>query len=85
MKAPEKIYLQVDGDSIGDSYEDWDGTCTWCQDRINDTDVEYVEASKIEALENQLAEAEEIIKEYANSKWERIARPAQDYIDKHNL
>ena len=36
-------------------------------------------------LEQQLAEANEIIKEYANSKWERIARPAQDYIDNHNL
>ena len=62
MKAPEKIYLQVDGDSIGDSYEDWDGTCTWCQHRINDTDVEYVEASKIKALEQQLAEAEDKLK-----------------------
>jgi len=34
---PEKIYLQVDG-------EPWTelGGITWCQDKINDTDVEYV-------------------------------------------
>ena len=36
MEAPEKIYLQIDGDSSGD----WEGI-TWCQDKINDTDVEY--------------------------------------------
>jgi len=42
MKAPDKIYLQIDGDSFGE----WEGA-TWCQDKINDTDVEYVRADTI--------------------------------------
>lgn len=35
MKAPLKIYLQ-----IGDEHDD--GAVTWCQDRINDDDIEYI-------------------------------------------
>jgi len=44
-EAPERIYLQW--------YEDDDGTLgsinesSWCSDKINDDDVEYVLASKL--------------------------------------
>ena len=35
MKGPDRIYLQYDGDVH----------VTWCADRINDEDVEYVRAA----------------------------------------
>jgi len=38
-KAPEKIYLQVDPD-------EWIDGITWCEDRINDSDVEYVRSDR---------------------------------------
>ena len=42
MKPPEKIYLQVDenGHRFETNYEG----VTWCQDRINDTDIKYIRA-----------------------------------------
>jgi len=48
MKAPKIIYLQIDGDSFGE----WEGA-TWCQDKINDTDVEYVRVDKPKYDENE--------------------------------
>ena len=44
-KPPEKIYLQVDpeGESATDYYEG----VTWCQDRINKNDVEYIRADLV--------------------------------------
>ncbi|MFZ1754108.1 MAG: hypothetical protein WAU10_10205, partial [Caldilineaceae bacterium] len=41
--APERIWLQVDpeGDACGSEWSLLDGA-TWCQDKINSTDVEYV-------------------------------------------
>ena len=38
-KAPEKIYLQIDPD-------EWIGGTTWCEDRINDSDIEYIRADQ---------------------------------------
>jgi predicted nuclease with TOPRIM domain len=49
LKAYKIIYLQVDGDSFGE----WEGQ-TWCQDRINDTDVEYILKSEYDALQSEL-------------------------------
>jgi len=41
MEAPERIYLQA---SMTEEDDDWDDEIgvTWCVDRINDSDVEYV-------------------------------------------
>jgi len=36
MDKPKKIYLQIEYD--GEPTEEW----TWCVDRINDSDIEYV-------------------------------------------
>ena len=36
-KIPDKIYLQIK-DEDGDDQDDW----TWCIDKINDTDIEYI-------------------------------------------
>ena len=37
MIAPEKIYLQIK-DEDGDTPDE----ITWCEDRIHETDIEYV-------------------------------------------
>lgn len=56
---PNKIYLQSDkeGDKpIGDYYNSEE--ITWCQDRINNTDTEYIKASLLEwhKVEDKLPE-----------------------------
>ena len=56
-KIPERIWLQVYGDEdpeLGLPPDDWE--TTWCEDKINDSDVEYVLASKFEELEAKFAE-----------------------------
>lgn len=40
MNPPERIFLQVDPEGEGYPSE-YEGV-TWCRDRINETDVEYV-------------------------------------------
>ena len=45
MKAPDRIYLQIDPDGEGAFYQ-IDET-TWCQDKINDNDVEYIRADLV--------------------------------------
>ena len=56
---PNKIYLQV-GDNVG-----WDvdfkeledtGEVTWCSDKIENWDIEYIRASEFEHLVNQEVE-----------------------------
>jgi hypothetical protein len=44
--APKTIYLQWDG---------LDDGATWCADRINDEDVEYIQAAELAALESDSA------------------------------
>ena len=42
MKMPKEIYIQIE-DDLGSLIDDDDlGACTWCVDKINDTDVRYV-------------------------------------------
>ena len=50
---PEKIYLQVDPENenpndFNDLHE-----VTWCQDKINDNDIEYIRKDKIEEYLDQ--------------------------------
>ena len=61
MEAPERIYLQTelnDWDSEDIAWESLEGV-TWCADRINDNDIEYVRrdiAAKLwAALDQELA------------------------------
>ena len=44
MKAPAKIYLQVDPEGERPEVLDCLEGVTWCQDKINDNDVEYIRA-----------------------------------------
>jgi hypothetical protein len=45
----DKIYLQVKGNE----YEGYD-TITWCNDKINDDDVEYIRADVVKAQEERV-------------------------------
>jgi hypothetical protein len=47
-EAPKTIYLQYDPD----------GETTWCEDRINDEDIEYVQAGELEAAKAIIIEAD---------------------------
>ena len=50
MEAPERIWLQDDGD--WQLYDHGDEHVTWCQDKVNDNDTEYVRADLLaEAVE----------------------------------
>ena len=56
---PDKIYLQI-GDNIGwevdfKELEDT-GEVTWCSDKIENWDIEYIRASEFEHLVNQEVE-----------------------------
>jgi len=45
MGNPDRIYLQYDPD----------GETTWCEDKINDDDIEYVIATKLAQAEAEIA------------------------------
>lgn len=55
MTTPEKIYLQLQEEQEGEdvAFESL-GECTWCADRIFDSDVEYVRADSITYLLDQV-------------------------------
>ena len=60
--APKRIYLQPDDDDTDEDVsrptgrEDMDGA-SWCEDRVNDFDVEYIRADLAPALEARPAPA----------------------------
>jgi hypothetical protein len=56
--APETIWLQVDPDGTDPTEEFLPDGATWCQDKINGSDVEYVRADVVESLRQQLAECQ---------------------------
>ena len=52
---PKKIFLQVHGDTIDDNidFNELVGV-TWCKDRINDDDLEYIyQPKKKKTLKNE--------------------------------
>jgi len=54
MEAPKRIYLQAETDEDGDCCTE---EATWCVDRINDYDVEYVQQDVAVKLREMLAVA----------------------------
>ncbi len=56
-KVPTKIYLQFvpEGDKPVDDYYDTDEV-TWCEDKINKNDVEYLKSSLFNKIEKTLTE-----------------------------
>lgn len=56
IEAPERIYLQW--------YPTYDGSesdCTWCSDKIDDNDTEYIRADKYAELKKNLEIAVRLI------------------------
>ncbi len=54
MEYPEYIYLQVEDDE-GNRIDASTGEITWCRDRINYSDVEYVKAESLQHIITALA------------------------------
>lgn len=52
-KIHERIYLQIDGEGFDDTQ--YLGDITWCQDAINENDVEYIRA---DVVQEQIASLE---------------------------
>lgn len=63
--SPETIYLQVDPEGIGPSEWDTLDGATWCTDQINENDVRYVRADRIEQLEKERDEFKQTCVDHA--------------------
>ena len=51
---PERIYLQIDADGeTPENFNELHGV-SWCSDKINDNDIEYVLASSARAKEKDI-------------------------------
>lgn len=46
MKAPKEIYLQINDETAN--------CITWCEDKINDDDVQYVRYDLVKELEDAI-------------------------------
>lgn len=78
LKPFEEIYLQSEDDSF-----DWlDGT-TWCQDRVNETDVKYIHSDVVDKLKKELEEAICIIKGLLNFPFQESMNKAKNFLSKH--
>ena len=63
--APENIYLQI---------EDYEGDdVTWCTDKINETDEEYIRKDLYEKLQEEYKQFAQLVAERAR-QWEIEAR-----------
>lgn len=62
-QPPKEIYLQFDPDG---------GETTWCEDKINDDDIEYVRKSRAEKAERELAALKAKISPAENEAYEII-------------
>lgn len=80
--APERIWLQVCDDAgCVESFAEHDGV-TWCQHRINDTDIEYVRAERIAALEQALEQAREAMEEMQYARTDKAERLTAEALRK---
>jgi hypothetical protein len=57
-KLPDVIYLQA-YDEEGNLLSELDDEMTWCQDKINDTDVEYIRKDLVDKFLNSIYMGEE--------------------------
>ena len=75
---PERIYLQVGGETEAEMPSDLDGV-TWCSDRVFPQDVEFVRADEYEAMRERAEAAEQIAHERLTKKayWESRAYEAE--------
>jgi len=67
----DRIYL-----TLYDPGSDDEGPVWWCEDRIDDSDVEYVPRAALDALVERIAGLEEL-----NASYYRALQRAGDYIE----
>jgi hypothetical protein len=58
-KPPKTIYLQWE------DHDDYDGA-SWCEDRLSDEDIEYVQATELATLRAQVAHGRHSVVELAD-------------------
>lgn len=61
QSAPEVIWLQADPEA--EQFDGWEAQ-TWCSDRINATDVEYIKATERDALKAHIITLLEILRQW---------------------
>lgn len=72
MSAPDRIYLQVPDDC--DSFEDAErGEVSWCRDKINDGDIEYVRTPSPEPGAELLASIRDGYEKLPQAPWFKAA------------
>ena len=80
-KVPKVIYLQVDGEF---------DESTWCDNRINDTDIKYVLADELEIQRNEVlpSGASEMFlhqrREFEKKIREQTKKEIIEIVEKHN-
>lgn len=92
--APERIWLQR---PCRDPENEWFGEVTWCGDKINDDDTEYVRADEVQrqrillkaatarakAYSSEITRLENALRLYATGKADS-PKQAQMALDVHN-
>jgi hypothetical protein len=71
-KVPDYIYLQAE-----DDWGDWSSSVdamSWCDERINESDVMYVKASLYQAAQDRIAELEAELENYRNHERRYLVR-----------
>ena len=87
---PQKIYLQIEDadvtyDKSIDDFNDLIGV-SWCEDKINNSDIPYVPESVLRDKEQQLSEAVEVLREmYEFGEWsESTEQRVENILSEHN-
>lgn len=86
---PERIYIQIDPEE--ESWEEetdfqeivreYGDEITWCRDRINGTDIEYIHIDKYNILKDALRTIYQNRKRVKGRDWEReIIKKAMDLV-----
>lgn len=77
QSAPEVIWLQVDPEA--EQFDGWEAQ-TWCSDRINATDVEYIKADKVKKLTDAARQALDVLEDLDEMEMARLRGRADEAI-----
>ena len=76
--TPPKIYLQWHGDGLPEAGSVDHADVTWCADRMNDSDVEYVRADIHPQIVAGFPNTNAMIVEMKQSAWTQLAQALSD-------
>ena len=80
--APDTIYLQINPEGEGaSSTHSVAEAATWCEDQINESDVEYVRADVVASLRQQITMLQEQALATEASKQATLNEAGQAYAD----